>query len=144
MKLIEINWKPEDRQLRQFGAMALVGLPLAGWLFSGRPWSEWSQTQINVVGALAAVGAAMAVVGWVRPHLLKYIFLAAMLISLPIGLVLSELILIVIYFGVFTPVALIFRLIGRDALERKIDRQRASYWTPKQQPAGVESYLRQS
>jgi hypothetical protein len=35
MKLVEINWKPSDRQLRQFGWMALAGLPLAGWLFTG-------------------------------------------------------------------------------------------------------------
>ena len=36
MKLVEINWNPTDRQLRQFGMIALVALPALGWLWSGR------------------------------------------------------------------------------------------------------------
>ena len=35
MKLIEINWQPTDRQLRQFGVICLVALPALGWLWGG-------------------------------------------------------------------------------------------------------------
>ena len=31
MKLVEVNWSPTDRQLRQFGTAALIALPLAAW-----------------------------------------------------------------------------------------------------------------
>ena len=80
----------------------------------------------------------------VRPSLLRIPFLGAMLVALPFGIVISELILLAIYFLVFAPVALWFKLMGRDALERRLDRAAASYWRPKAQPRGVESYFRQS
>lgn len=146
MKLVEIDWQPSERQLRQFGWIALVGLPLAGWLFSGRPWPIASATslQMTVITVLAGAGVACAALAAVRPRLLRLPFLGAMLLALPIGLVVSELMLVAIYFLVFAPVALLFKLIGRDALDRRFDRAAASYWRPKAQPHGVESYFRQS
>jgi hypothetical protein len=148
MKLVEINWRPSDRQLRQFGLISLVALPLLGWWFCGRPGiTGWTSRQQYVVGLLAVVGGLLGCVGTVRPQLLRPVFLAAMIVALPIGLVIGELSLLLIYFGLFAPLALFFRLLGRDALERKIDRQAVTYWSPKANPAkpkGVESYYRQS
>ena len=37
-------------------------------------------------------------------------------------------ILILIYWGIITPVALIMRVLGIDPLCRKIDKGRTSYW----------------
>ena len=48
----------------------------------------------------------------------------------------GEVVLGIIYFGVFLPVSMIFRLVGHDALERRIDRKAKSYWQPKARPAG--------
>ena len=145
MPLVEVHWKPSDRQLRQFGLIALVGLPLAGWLFGGKPWpSEASDTQKIVIGSLAGLGVVLAILAFVRPQALRWPFIAATLFTLPIGLVVGELILAIIYFALFLPVALVFRLMGRDALDRGIDRSAKSYWQPKTQPTGPESYFRQS
>ena len=66
------------------------------------------------------------------------------LLTLPIGLVVGEIILMTIYFLLFLPVSLVFRLIGRDALKRGIDRSAKTYWQSKPEPAGPESYFRQS
>jgi hypothetical protein len=145
MALIDIHWKPSDRQLRQFGWIALIALPLAGWLFSGKPWpAEATGVQRAVIGALAAVGILAAVLAVAQPQALRWPFIGATLVALPIGLVVGEVVLVVIYFGLFLPVSVIFRLLGRDALERGIDRKRTSYWQAKPQPSGPESYFRQS
>jgi hypothetical protein len=145
MALMDIHWKPTDRQLRQFGLIALVGLPLAGWLFGGKPWpAEATQTQRIAIGSLAGLGLVAAVLALVRPQALRWPFIGATLLALPIGLVVGELILVIIYFGLFLPVSLIFRLMGRDALERGIDRSAKTYWQPKAQATGPESYFRQS
>ncbi|HVU86613.1 MAG TPA: hypothetical protein VHD36_04795 [Pirellulales bacterium] len=145
MALVDVNWKPTGRQLRQFGVMALVALPLAGWLFTGKPWpAEATRTQATVIGALAALGALAAVLAFVRPQTLRWPFVGATLLALPIGLVVGEVVLAVIYFGLFLPVSMIFRLMGRDALDRRIDRKAKSYWQPKTRPTGPESYFRQS
>ncbi|HEY2894783.1 MAG TPA: SxtJ family membrane protein [Pirellulales bacterium] len=146
MKLVEMEWNPSERQLRQFGWIALVGLPLAGWLFAGKPWPISSATtmQTIVIAGLAIAGALCAALAATRPRFLRTPFVVAMLLALPVGMIVSELILAAIYFLVFAPVALFFKLIGRDALEQRLDRQATTYWRPKAQPNGVESYFRQS
>jgi len=145
MRLVEINGKPKDRQLRPFGLIALFALPALAWWFGGRPGlSGWTSGQHLAVGLLGAIGLALAVVGLARPQLLRPVFLTAMIMALPIGLVVSDLILPVVYFGLFFPIAVLFRIMGRDALGRKLERNTDSFWTPKAQPSSPQSYFRQS
>ncbi len=145
MSIVDLNLHPTERQLRQFGFIALAGLPLVAWVLSGMPGPDgWQSAHNTLIGGLAAVGLILAVVGVFRPRLLKPAFLVASLIALPIGFVLGELILLVIFWTTFTPVALVFRLFGRDALQRKVDRSRDSYWQDKAQPQDVGRYYRQS
>ena len=49
-----------------------------------------------------------------------------------------------LFFGLFTPVGLFFKLIGRDALTRRYIPEQGSYWEPKPGAADIRSYLRQS
>lgn len=134
MKLFEINWNPTPRQLRQFGAIAGLVLPLVAWRCGGAP---------VVIGAWALAGAALAGLGWFVPRALRWPFLGLTLLALPIGLVVGELALLSIYFGVFLPIGLAFRLMRRDRLKLRLDRQAATYWERKPRPAGAASYYRQ-
>jgi hypothetical protein len=143
--LVKISWNPSDKQLRQFGICALLALPLLGWLTLGRTAPEdWSAIELAAFCAFSAVGLLAGSLAWLSPRSLRIAFVAATLITLPIGLVMGELLLVAVYFGIFTPVALVFRLIGRDALDRRPDAGAASYWTPKAQAASAEQYFRQS
>ena len=54
-------------------------------------------------------------------------FYASIVLTAPLGWVISHLLLAILFFAVFTPVALVFRLIGRDALRRR-RRARETYW----------------
>jgi hypothetical protein len=63
---------------------------------------------------------------------------------MPIGWIVSHLLLGVLFFGLFTPVGLVFKLIGRDALARRYAPERASYWESKPGARDIRSYLRQS
>jgi hypothetical protein len=135
MKLVEMNWNPNNRQLRQFGLVALVALPLLGWLWSGSPTAIW---------ITAAVGAALAAAGLLYPRVVKPVFLGLTLVAVPIGMVISEVALAVVFYGLFVPLGLIFRLIGRDVLQLKLERQTITYWQRKKRPSDASSYLRQS
>ncbi len=135
MKLVEINWRPSDSQLRQFGILSLIALPAIGWL-----WGAGN----TVLGMLTATGILFASIGLVIPSLLKPVFLTLSMAAMPVGLVIGELAILTIYFGIFLPLGLIFRLIGRDALQRQVDRSCDSYWERKGRPANVASYYRQS
>jgi hypothetical protein len=48
-----------------------------------------------------------------------------------------------IYYGVFTPVALAFRVVGRDALRLRPRPDLPTHWLPKPRVADAASYFRQ-
>jgi hypothetical protein len=135
MSLIEVQWDPTQRQLRQFGVICLFALPLIAWI-----WGARTQT----IGILAGIGLALAVLGYVLPALVKPVFVGLTLITLPIGLVIGEIAMLLIYFGMFLPLSLMFRLVGRDALQVKTNRSASTYWHLKKQPKDTASYYHQS
>ena len=135
MALVELNWTPKDRQLRQFGVICLVALPLVGWLWGGG---------LQIVGWLAAAGFTLAVAGLVVPKTLKPLFVLLSIVATPIGMLIGELAMLAIYFGVFLPIGLCFRLLKRDALRLKLNRDATTYWHAKKPPRGAPSYYRQS
>lgn len=135
MKLVEMNWQPSARQLRQFGLVCLVALPLLGWI--------WGGSQQTIVG-LSLVGICLALAAVLRPPLLKPVFVGFSLAAIPIGLVVGEVAMLLIYFGVFLPIAVAFRLCRRDSLKREVNRSRTTYWESKPQPTHAGSYYRQS
>ncbi|MBF0619983.1 MAG: hypothetical protein HQL19_07440 [Candidatus Omnitrophica bacterium] len=78
-----------------------------------------------VLGACAIVFCGVTAIQWeaLRPGYKGWMKVAHL-----IGTVVTTAILGVVFFGVFAPVGILFRLIGKDHLERKFDRAAASYW----------------
>ena len=136
MQWSDIPWRPSTRSLRQFAGcwLALVG-GLAAWqgLVRQRP------TAALVLGLLALV---VGVAGLVKPALVRWLYVGGMVLAFPVGWIVSKLLLTVLYFGVFTPVALLFRLRGRDVLRRRRP-EAESYWVPKPAVTDPRSYFRQ-
>jgi len=130
-----MNWNPTDRQLRQFGLTALAALPALAWLWRGGSAAIW---------IAAAVGGGLALLAAVYPRGVKPLFLSMTLAALPIGIMVHELTMAVMFFGVFVPLGVLFRWFGRDPLARRIDRRAATYWQAKKPPRDAASYFRQS
>lgn len=135
MRLFDIHWSPSARQLRQFGIICLVALPLLGLLWGGGT---------AVVASLAAVGLALAALAFLAPGAVKPVFLAASIAAAPIGLIVGEAAMLLIYFGVFLPIGLLLRLLRRDHLRLARDPGAATYWKPKKAAGDLASYYRQS
>ncbi len=135
MKLVEVNWNPTNSQLRQFGTICLFALPLIGWIWGAHATAlMW----------LGGTGLALAVLGLVAPKAIKPVFLALTIAATPIGIVLGEIAMLLIFFGVFLPIGLIYKMMNHDPLQRKLDRDATTYWQDKPQPRNVASYYRQS
>jgi hypothetical protein len=132
----EIQFRPSDKTLRQFAGICIVffgGIGAYQGYFHGRT------TGPLVLEILAAVG----VLGTVWPRLIRPIYVGWMVAAFPIGWVVSHVILAVIFYGLFTPLAAFFRLMGRDALHRRRRPDLDSYFVAKTTPADPASYLRQ-
>lgn len=135
MAIVQANWNPTTRQLRQFGGLCLVALPLVGWL-----WSASS----TVIMILVAFGVVVALASWLYPRAVQPLFVGLMLITTPIGMIIGELAMVLIYVAVLLPIGILFRIVARDRLQLKLDRQATSYWQAKRKPESVASYYRQS
>ncbi len=137
MQWSDIPFQPDRKTLRQFAGLWLVffgGMALWQALVRGRPSLGLS------IGALALV---VGLAGLTQPEWVRLIYVGWMVLAFPIGWTVSQVILLIMYFGLFLPIALIFRLIGRDPLQRTRRVGVESYWAPKPAPADVRSYFKQ-
>jgi hypothetical protein len=79
----------------------------------------------------------------VAPKANRLLYVGLSLLAFPIGFVLSYVILGALYFLVIGPIALGFRLLGRDSLQRRYDPEAATYWAAASPPRDKESYFHQ-
>lgn len=137
MQWSDIPFHPPTKTLRQFGGLCLLFFgAIAAWqgLVKGHA------TAAIVFGVLALT---LGPIGLIRPAWVRPIFVGWMVLAFPIGWTVSRLILALMFYGLFTPVALIFRLLGRDSLNRRRRPDLDTYWTPKPPSAGPRSYFKQ-
>jgi len=136
MTWADLPRNPSAKILRQFAAAWLVffGIIAARIYLHGHHFAG------EIVGALAVV---IGIAGLIKPSWVRRIFVGWMILAFPIGWLISQLMLALMFYLILTPVALIFRLIGRDLLSRKRPQNKSSYWMPKPPPRDVRSYFRQ-
>ncbi len=137
MTLSDIPFQPTPRMLRQFAAVWLVFFLAVG---AHQYFARGHHTVGLVIG-----GAALLVgtLGLINPKAVHWIFVGWMILAFPIGWLVSQVLLAMLFFLVLTPVAVLFRWRGRDLLGRKPAPSRSSFWLPKRTPDDVRSYLRQ-
>ena len=108
-----------------------------GWTFTGvftlvalfQPW-------------VLALAAATALVTMIRAHWLAPFKSAWMKFGELLHHVVSPVMLGAIYFGVFTPVAIVMRAFGRDAMCRRFEPARPSYWVRRDPPGPPDNSFR--
>ena len=138
MALIELKTDPTPRELRQFGCLWLpLFCSVAGYL----AWTKLGATFL--AGSLWGAGVASALVGAVRPRLIRHVFVGLIHLTAPIGWVVSHLMLVLLYYGVVTPIGLLLRLVGRDPMARGFEKEAPTYWRAAAREESIESYLRQ-
>jgi hypothetical protein len=138
MSLIEVNWKPEAKDLRSFGKIALVASCLvAGLLYVLKGLA------IQWIFVIIALGILVFICSLISLGVTRLIYLTLTAITLPIGLVVSFIVLAVFFYLIITPVGLVFRLIGRDSMKRKFDSAINSYWAAHRPTQKLERYFHQ-
>jgi predicted membrane metal-binding protein len=111
---------------RSFGfTFAVVFALVGGWLL----WraSRWGLSVLGVAGAFALVAIVV-------PRILHPLNVVWMKFGFLLGKIVTPIVMGLIFFLIFTPVALYFRLINRDALLRSFERDKASYWVNRTPP----------
>ena len=146
---MKLQLQPDRRMLRQFAWASLLLLPGAALFLSWRhglplPWAV-AMTAVGVLVALAQIAAfavSEALGAVLEKAITKPVFQGLMLLAYPIGLVVSTVLIALIFYVVITPIGLCFRLVGRDAMGRRRDPARASYWHDRGAPRPAASYFK--
>lgn len=111
-------------ELRAFGRILSLVLALLTCLEVWR--GRWP---LSFVMGLAS--ASVFIVSFFHPALLKPFYDLLMSFAEKVGWLNTRLILAVLYYLLFTPIAVFLRMTRKDPLERKIEPHRKSYWIPR-------------
>jgi hypothetical protein len=93
---------------------------------------------------LGMVAVVPGIAGLARPRNVEPLFRVAMAAAMPIGWVVSHVLLGVIFYLVITPLALFFRVIGRDALVRRAAPGSTTQWVAREPTTDPGRYWHQS
>ena len=125
MRWSDISFNPSRKTLRQFTWLWLA-------FFGGMAlWQALVKERTTLGLILAALAVIVGSLGLTRPEWLRFLYVGWMILAFPIGWTVSQVMLALIFYGLFTPFGLVFRLIGRDPLQRTRRSNRESYWEPK-------------
>ena len=125
-----INHNPDKTELRKFGLIFAVFFVLFFGLLI--PWI-WDKPLIWQMGSpdwVKYVSGTFAGVALVFPAALGPVYKVWMKIGHALGWINTRIILGIIFFILFAPIALMFRIFGRDSMERKLDDSAQSYRKP--------------
>ncbi len=137
MGMIEVKKDFSRKELGWFGPLFALFIAIICWIL----WR--SGVSSKLITSLAVATAVLIVVYYLVPRLQRPLYRGWMFSVMPIGWVVSHLLLSLIYYLLFTPIGLIMRAVGYDPMRRKLEKDRETYWVPRQSPSDPKRYFKQ-
>ena len=141
MGLIAIDWKPSPSKLREFAVVWLVAFSLIAALLAWKIGCFSGAGSWRLPVFLWALAMLVGLTGILLPSTVKPVYIAWMGIAFPIGWLLSHVLLALIYYGLFTGIAVAFRILRRDSLMLKFDQAAVTYWEKHEAATSSKRYL---
>ena len=138
MALISLNLKPSEKQLRDFGDIALCMCNIVGLLLM---WIADLPLKAFIVVCIC--GIAVYLLSRISLRLIRPVYIGLIVLTFPIGWIISHAVMAIFFYIVIGSVGLIFKLIKRDPLQRTFDPQAASYWIPYKHNRTLKHYFHQ-
>jgi ABC-type uncharacterized transport system permease subunit len=109
--MLPIDWNPGARVLRSFARLWFpLFVALAGAVLRWRFGEATAALAVWIAGGVMIVGVLAS------PRVARAVFIGLMVVTYPIGFVVSTAALAAVFFLVFTPIGWAMRLAGRDPL----------------------------
>ncbi len=129
------NIRGSRSEYRKFGlTIGIALIVLAGVLFILRKPACFNSLIAGTAFSLTAISWAM---------LLKPVYYVWMSISIVLGWVMTRVILTILFYFVLTPIAVVARIVGKDFIGRRWDRNQTSYWNERDTETDPRHYERQ-
>jgi hypothetical protein len=134
---VDIQFHPSRRILRQFAGLWLTCFGVSA------AWEGAARQHTGLATVLAILAGTVGPVGLIWPKAVRSIYVGWMVLVFPLGWIISQTILAMMFYGLLTPISLVFRIIGRDSLHRTQTSNVQTYWSPKATSSDLRRYLRQ-
>jgi hypothetical protein len=137
MAIIDVNWNPSLKELRVFSALLIGFCAIIGGV------SYANSQSVSVVVSITMGGAVVGAIGCVAPKLIRVVYVVWMAAVLPIGMVVSNVLVGFVFFIVVWPIGLIMRWKRGDSMNLLFDKTAKSYWVKRSSPTNPRQYFRQ-
>ena len=132
----KINWDPTKREIRYFAVTLLIAAVVFSSLLL-------ALGKYRAAGWLGGVGAFLSLVGYIVPTIGRLIYFLWMGVTYVLGRIVSPIVIAIIFYLVVTPMGVIMRIGGKDALRLKKPKGEASYFVDYRDETNKESFGRQ-
>lgn len=138
----EVNWNPSLAEKRKFAVSLIIGFPvlsailaLGFWLrtHSWKPFFLW----------LGLIGLSVGVVLWLLPQIARPFYAVWYFLGCCVGIVVGNVVFILVFYLLFTPLGLFRRVAIRGAMTKNFDKSKPSYWQPVGKVVDLKRYYRQ-
>lgn len=132
----DLKKKPSRAELRGFRwVLSVGGLVVALLLYVAKH-------QHGAAGVVVGAAFALTLLSLV-PGIGRWLFAGWMGLGLALGRVTTPILFGLVWLILFTPIALVFRLMGRDAMKRGFPASDASFWEPHGPERETRRYFQQ-
>ena len=144
MAAIDIDWKPDAKKLRVFSIGWLVLFTILGTVSGYKHYDKFAAEQPwTWCWIFWGVGLLVFLIGLIKPEGVRPFYVGLTALTFPIGWVVSHVVLGLVYYGLFTPLALVFRLMKRDELHCALDPEAKTYWHKRPPAPPAKRYFQQ-
>lgn len=116
--------KLDKKTLKNFGITMAIAFSVVTLIIFFR--------QKYIAFPTATTSAIFLTLAFISPTVLKPIYIFWMRLAFVLGWINTRLILIVLFYLIITPIGFCIRLFKGDLLDRKIEKNRGSYWREKE------------
>ncbi len=139
----EINWSPNNTDIKDFGRSLIIGgVILLTGISLYRTFFPVTGNGIKLVQMLFSLIIILGFMAQLLPAISKPVYFVWFFIGACMGTVVSNLLFLVFYYLFFTPISFVVKLNGRDPLKIKA-KNCNSNWVDKPETHDAKRYFRQ-
>jgi len=141
---LQINWMPDNAEIKKFGRSILIGLLIIGFLIGLFSFYRTGATAWRPTLILPMTGIIVFILSSLAPKAALPLYYIWFLIAACIGIVISNILLTAFYYLFFSPFSVIIhKLSGYDPLKLKKNIERKTYWFEHKPRKDLKSYYKQ-
>lgn len=138
-----IETQPDKRSVRKFATVLLFGLPISGLVVSGLSYLFQGSFSLTPFYIFCGVAILVFALSFLFEKAGTAIHIAWHSLSASIEWCLSLVSLVLMYYAVLFPLALLMKILRRKSPLTSLNKDQPSYWVDNARKRNLSSYFRQ-